>query len=406
MAPRFHLYHGRDLNHISDLSTSIIHMSITTGLHGSASGHVTVEETPSNSSILENLRENSHMVKYSGDGTGQIYGAIVESATVNRGIWTINICGAWEYFDKFSIIASHKANDASITSPEDDFSNIKIFYSDSPIGIIHEILKNNANSMTARGYDSTLINYAALRAHITTNTNATWGRSYRLNSLETPTLKLILEDILEDSETNTISIKVSQNLETSTKFEFIFNIVNSTTAITNINEDTDGIFEISEESGESSTRSYSIATGTDLRDRSVIERVSFDASVAYSDTTITIPQERSASVKRAATSHIVSESSGEHFLNFSSFSGNYDIYQNITISSAAMGTRNGTIVEKSIEGTKYTYRLQIGAPTQMASALKKPVDSLAKLVFSPLATTTAVSKREASRKSDNTGWRA
>ena len=393
-------YGGKTLAPVANLDADVINLSATVGLNGSASGYVTVEETSSNHALLTSLKENSHFIKF---GVDQVYGGVIESVSKEKNIWTINFIGAYEYFGKVDAVASHKAATASIRASSDDYSNIKIFYSDSSVGILYEILRNNAASMTARGFDSSLINYTNLRDFITSSSSVEWGRSYRLNSLETPTLKTIIDDLFEDSGMQLLRIRTSSDL--TSNFSFIFEVVSSATAY-EIDEEVDDVYSIVEEIAEPERRSYSIAKGTDLSDLSAVERVSFDSDVAYSSSIVTAPQERSGAIKRYAQGSADAASVNDGVLSFSSFSDDYNPLDYVEISSDKMEEVSGIIFEKSIEGITFTYKIQIGDAVSFNGALKKPTNELRKIIFNPLNSTANLSSKTAQRKQNSTGWRS
>lgn len=393
-------YNGKTLAPVANLDGDIVNLSATVGLNGSVGGYVTVEETSLNHALLTSLKENSHFVKF---GVGQVYGGVIESVSKEKNIWTINFVGGYEYFEKIDAVASHKAAVQSIRASSDDYSNIKIFYSDTPVGILYEILRNNAASMTARGFDSSLINYSSLRDFITSSSSVEWGRSYRLNSLETPTLKSIIDDLFEDTGMQLLRIRTSSNL--TNNFSFIFEVVSSSNAY-EISEELDDVFNITVDAGEHERRSYSIAKGTDLKDLSAVERVTFDSDVAYSSSIVTAPQERSGAIKRYAQGAAAAAAVNDGVLSFSSFSDAYNPLDYVSISSDKMEEVSGIIVEKSIEGITFTYKVQIGEPVSFNGALKKPTNELRKIIFNPLNSTANLSSKTAQKKQNSTGWRS
>lgn len=395
-----HFYTGKTLEHVRDLSSDLINISITASLNGSLGGSITIEETSANATFLKSLKENSHFIKV---GLDKAYGCVVESATKNKNIWTVEVCGALEYFDKIDAIPSHKAGLTTISADDNDYSNIKVLYSDSPLGILYEVLRNNSSSMTARGFSSSLINYSSLLGSISSSASTSWSRSYRINGLETPSLKSILDDLVEDSSMPLLAITTSQNF--TNNFAFVFEVIDEASAHL-LDEAVDSVFEVAEDISFGGSRSYAIARGTDLKGRSRLERVNFSSSGAYSSLTVSLPQEKSGAIRRRAIDAAASEAASEGILTFSSFEDNINLLDFVELSSAAMPVKRGMVVEKAIEGQKITYTLQLGGEASFGAVLKKPLDGLRKIIFKPLNETSSLSLKNASRKSNSTGWRS
>lgn len=402
MQTKLRFYSAQTLAPVKNLDEDVLNISYTGGLNGSFNGFVEVEETPGNKDFLQGLKENSHYMKI---GLDKIFGAVVESTSNNESGVVINFIGAYDYFSKIDGGPSHRAVYTTVVADENDNSNIKIFYSDSTVGILYEVLRNLSESMSIRGFNSSLFQYGALRNHIiTAPSSGKWDRSYRINGLETPTLKEVFDDIFNDSGMDLLRIRVSDNL--SENFSFIFEVVSSANIYT-ISEASDDVFDVAEEAGQPIRRAFSIAKGTNLKDKSVVERVNFDNTVAYSSSIVSAPQERSGAIRRLAEGNALSEFSNEGVLNFSSFKDTYDVLDYIYLSSPAMGkTISGFITEKNLEGEVFTYRVQIGGLSNFNAALKKPLTQNRKIIFNPLSRVESLSLRTAQQKNSSTNWRS
>lgn len=395
------LYHGKTLNKVADLSNDIVNLSYTIGLNGSVKGYAEVEATSNNRELLSSLKENSHFVKF---GLSKIYGGVVNDAKPNKNIYTINFIGAYEWLEKVDASASHKASLSSGAASDSDYSWIKVFYSDSTVGVLYEILKNLRESMNVRGYDSSLLNFNSLRNFIISNQSSTiWNRSYRLNALETPTVQSVIEDVLSDDGMELFRIRVSSDLNEA--FVFIFEVVSSSSVL-NIDEASDSVFNVSQDGADVERRAFSISKGTDLMDRSVVERVDWDDSVAYSSLLNNVPQERSNAIRRSAVTAANAAATRYGTLSFSSFVDNIDPLNYVTIGSDRMNTVSGIVTEKSIEGNTISYVVQIGSAASFNGVLKKPSDEMRRIIFNPLGSALNVSGVAANRKENATGWRS
>lgn len=395
-----HFYRGKELTHQSDQTDNIINLSLTGGLNGSVGGYVTIEVTPNNKPLIDSLKENSHFIRV---GHTKVFGAVVESVTQESNVATVNFVGGFEYMAKMDAIASHKANVTSGSAYSGNKSWEKVFYSDSTVGILYEALRNNNETMDKRNYNSNLFNISPLRSHITSNTSNEWARSYRLNSFETPSMQDVLASILEDDGMELFRIRVSSN--PSDNFAFIFEIVSSSDVVT-INEATDNIFGIDNSVDESLRRSFSIAKGTDLEDRSVLERVSFDNSVAYSSLISEAPQERSSAIRRYASSSATNAQANYGQVTFNSYLDNINVLDYVTIDSPSMDAVSGIIVEKNIEGEIINYSMQTGPAASFNGELQKSSGMYRKILFNPLHDTSVLGRKTAGKKDNTTGWRS
>ena len=402
---QFSFYHGRNLTLVdtfTDESFVSNSPSYTIGLNGSVSGFIEVETT-GHESLISTLTENSHFIRFCNTDNSRVYGAVVSGARVNKNICHIDFVGAMEYLDKVDAIASHKAAIESGAASNDDKSWIKTFYSDSPVGVLFEVMRNNEATMTARGYNSSLFNYRPLRDVIESTSDQNWERSYRLNSMEAPTLKTIINDVLGDQGMQLFRIRVSPDFKQP--FSFIFEVVKSST-LRSFNEATDPVFDIRREDTSTVRRAFSIAKGTDLIDRTVVERVGFNQSVAYSSSVVSSPSERSASIRRLAESDIVSKSAGSGTLSFKSYSDSVDPLDFVTIGSDLMPSVSGVVIEKSVEGQVMEYKLQVGEFQKFNAAVQPSSGGLKRVIFNPLNSTSVLASQTAGRLQNSTGWRS
>lgn len=396
-----HFYHGKTRTFQQSLDEEAIrNLSFTVGLNGSVKGFMEVEDTLANRSLLSSLKENSHGVKV---GVGKSYGGFVESAVRERGLWIVNFIGAWEYFEKVDAIAAHKAAVASGAAHGDDASWVKLFYGDSALGVLHEVLVNQRASMVARGFDPELLDFSQLRSHVVSTLDPTWARSYRLNSLEVPTLQSVISDVVGDDGMQLFRIRVSNTV--SEPFKFFLEVVPSA-SVYDLDEAVDDIAQISRDVGEASRRSFSIAKGTDLQDASVVERVNFDSDVAYSALMASAPQERSGAIQRFATVNAQAHGAREGSFEFTTFSDAYDPLDFVTLDVSADGWNSqGIITEKRLEGSKFTYVVQEGDAPAFNGAVVKQPDLGRRIVFNPLHSAATIAGIAANRRENSTGWR-
>lgn len=397
--PHLHLYSGRTREHVADLSSDVLHMSYTIGLNGSASGNITVERTAANASLLNSLGENSHFMRF---GLDKVYGGLVESVSKDKNVYTIDIAGFYEYLAKIDAVASHLASSLKIIAEDSDNYAVKVFYADTPMGILYELLVNHDATMTARGYSS-FFDYSNLRSHLTSDPSIHWQRSYRLNSMEVPSLQQVLTDVMEDYGMELLHISTSSSF--SDPFEIVFSVKTSGNAIT-LDESTDSVFSVEGEDADVERRSFSIMKGTNLKDKSQVSRVNWRDDVAYSATMASSPAERSGAISRLAGENAQNLDAGNGTLTFSSYVDNITVLDYLSIGSDRMDTVTGLVVEKSVEGTVVSYTIQIGGPTEFNASLRKPQGGVRKVIFHPLKGTAMLAKKTAGRKLSSTGWRS
>lgn len=396
-----YFYHGKSLEFIADYSQDVINYSFTIGLNGSLKGSVTIQETSTNATFLSTLKENSHFIKF---GLNKIYPGIIENSFKEKGVYNITFIGCYEYLDKIDAIVSHKATITSAVASESNYSYIKTFYSDSTVGVFFEALKNLTDSMTARGFNANLFDYSSIISSITSDPNTpTFNKSYRLNSMETPTMQSVIDDILKDEGMELLEVSVNPSMLAS--FKFIFTIIGSSPVKT-LNESIDSVFNISFAMSDSTARAYSIAKGTDLQGSNAIERVNFDSSVAYSSLINTAPQERSNAINRVARSRRDAMIENKGNISFTSFNDDIDLLDYLTITSPKLGEYSGIIVEKNIEGAKVSFTIQLGEPQLFNGAFTKPNDTARRIIFNKLDSSTTLGIKTAGRQANSTGWRS
>lgn len=397
--PKLHLYSGRTLAHVADLSSDVINMSYTIGLNGSASGNITVERTAANASLLNSLGENSHFLRF---GLSEVYGGIVEAVSRDKNVYTIEIAGFYEYLAKIDAVASHLASSLKIIAEDSDNYAVKIFYADSPMGILYELLVNLDDTMAARGFTS-FFDYSNLLSHITSDPSIEWQRSYRLNSLEVPSMQQVLTDVMEDYGMELLDIRTSTSF--TAPFKITFSVKTSGEAIV-LDEAKDSVFSVESESADVERRAFSIMKGTNLKDKSQVSRTVWRDDVAYSSTMASSPAERSGAITRLASENAQNLDAGDGTLTFSSYDDNLTVLDYVSIGSDRMDTVTGLIVEKSVEGTVVSYTIQIGEPTDFNASLRKPQGGVRKIIFKPLKGTAMLAKKTAGRKLSSTGWRS
>lgn len=394
-----HFYNGRTRQYVGSYFQEVNEPSITIGLNGSITGQIMLEVTADNRSFLQSLCENSHWVKF---GLDKVYGGVIENSIIEGSVCTVDVIGSFEYLDKVDAVASHKAAVESGVAPEDDHSWVKVFYGDSPVGVLHEVMRNLQSSMAARGFDGNLFDYSNLRFHTVDSGGVEWERSYRVNSLEVPSVKTVIEDVLQDDGMQLFRIRVSSSV--TDPFQFIMEVVTSAD-VHNVDEATGHVFDIKRSGGDVKRRSFSIAKGTDLEDRSRVERVSFDGGVAYSSLMTAVPKERSGAIRRTAEASALAEGSRHGIVSLTSEHDVYDPLDFIMLDASAGGlVTQGIITEKVIDGRKITYTVQEGDAPSFNGALVKPAGIERKIIFNPLRTAGMVAGVAANRMENSTGW--
>lgn len=400
-----HFYHGKTRSHVASFTEDVLEVDLTPSLNGRLSGILTIQERQGTKSFLEAIRENSHFVKV---GVDHVYGGVTQAAVVEQGIWTIEIIGCYEYLEKIDLVSSHKAGVTSGVSGGDDYSWIKLFYADSSLGILYEVLVNLSQSMVERGYNSSLFDYTNLRSNLVSTGVVEWGRSYRLNSLEVPTVQSVIEDILQDDGMELFRIRVTPTVMED--FRFIMEVVPSA-SVHSISEATSRIGEISRDTGAPVRRAFSIARGTDLRDNSRVERRTFDSNVAYSSMVTSVAQERSGAIGRQATTAASAELGRLGTFSFTSLEDDYDLLDYIILDASAGGwSSQGIITEKTIsvtsKGPKFIHTVQEGPAPSFNGVLTLPSSLGRKIIFDKLDRASNVASVAANRQVNATGWRS
>lgn len=394
-------YNGKTLNYVQDLSTDVVNLSFTQGLKGSVSGNVEVEITNDNSAFLSGLKENSHFLKFGVEKAP--VGAVIDTISRTGNILKIEFIGFYEYSEKIDLVASHKAGLTTEVASQNDQSFIKNFYADSSLGILWEVFKNNAETMVSRNNDASLFSYGMIRSKIVSNTDSEWAKSYRLNSLETPTLKNVFDDIFSEDDISLLKVYVAPDKDV--KFSFIFSYADSQKTW-NFSEKDDDIFNITVNDFNVENRSFSLAKGTNLRDQNVVERVGFSNNSAYSSLISTSQQERSDSIRRQAENAKIKAATNDGDIKFSVFNDDLRIldFVNVEFVYPFFETFSGIITEKNIEGNVITYNFQRNAGN--SPMLSKPQDQSRRMIFGKLNNAQDLSERTASKKNNTTGWRS
>lgn len=369
---------------------------------------------------MERVFENSHFIKI--ELSGDLWGGVIESAVPSddNAIFTVNFIGLDEYFDKINAVSSHLAGDTSISlSPDKDIGWSKFFYAGSAEGVLYEALQNLKQSMSAVGYNSSLLNIDGVRSAAMSRPSGT-SRSYRLNTFEYPSMQSVMRDVLDDDSIMPLRVRVNNGTGSGSTFSFVMGFYQS---VQNVSiSDANNVFEINDSDGDVVRRSFSIATGSDLEDTSRYERVSFENDVAYSSMALDHPSERSGTIRRAAQRNIARERANSGTFGFSMFLEDVrpSLLDRVSLSLGDGRTLTGFVTEINADGRNFQYAVQTYlegvSGFSVASTLqknyelrsvhfKKPSDDLRRTIFNPLDSANRLSKKNSSARPNSTNWR-
>ena len=413
----FTLYSGRDGSYVDDLKDSIVNMSYTVGMNGVFSGNATLDDSsPGVSEAFTDAYENKYFIKV---GVGDtIYGGVLESCSMKDGVWKVIFVGAAGWWDKMDAVSSLFARGASVQ--EGTNSGVVIFYSESPLGILYEVFKNQAESMVERGWVSSVIDFSQLIPSSGVS-GQNWKRSYRLNSFETPTFASVVNDIIgqftytgvnEDTK-GVLDVNVNSGTGPDSTFKFIVSIVSNFEMIT-LDEENDDVFDISIDTSESEYRAFGIATGTNLSGKNVLAVESLinpeNIDAAYSSSISTSSSESSDAVDKVAISSVRKTNTSSGSFTFSSYSLDIEMLSQVYISKVNWDDNAwetivwGTVVEIAVDGEIRTYSCDINYGPS-SGTLKVPPSVERSLIFNPLNEAIGLSGTNARRSKNSTGWR-
>ena len=399
---KLRLFGARSFNQVADLSRDLINLSYTEAAYGSLEGTATVEVTTANRSLLESMTEASHYCKVSSDDS-DMSGAIVKDCYIDKGIAHVSIIGFLEYLEIVPAMASHKANsvNSSTTVLQEDPSWTKIFYSDSTIGLFWEVFNNLRSQMITQGF-TPFFTMSGLQSIVEdSSTSQDWGKSYRLNTLETPNMAEIYSDLSEDDEF--LPIKVS--VDSSASFTWTLSGLTSYN-LTVIDEAVDNVHTVSKERGERTHRAMSLASGSDLKDNALISKLDFSESAAYSSAFSESPAKSALNITRANRANIAGANRRLDQLTFTTWDYSIPIFGAVSISGQNLPTTLAVVTQKVVEGQSVTYTATIvDSVSELIPGLKKPTSEARRLIFEPAKLGNRRSIRQGLQKQNPTGWR-
>ena len=282
MAAKFSFYDGKTYALAKSFSSEIIGdtFEYKNSPEGSASGSLQIQITDDNSSFLNSLKENSHFVSFYLDGESDLVGGIIEDSYTNDGICYIKYVGFAEYLDKIRGISSYHSNDFgdNVIIRDGDLTWEKTFLSDSPEGLLYEVMINLEEYMNGLGY-SKFWEWDNIFAHIHAINSSTWNKSYRLNSAEFPSMKSIYDEIVGDEDCPRLNVRVSTSGDL---FKWILSFDDSS-LVYSLNTATSEIYDLSFEFNGISSRANSLAKGQTPNGESVISKIPFSTNGAFSD---------------------------------------------------------------------------------------------------------------------------
>jgi hypothetical protein len=380
---------------------AVTNLDYSAGLLGSLAGNGLISVDPASESFLKSLKENSHFLKVYRDGFTP-YGAIVEAGVINRGVCTVSFIGLDELFGKVDLTVAHKANaiGENTTIRKDDPSWGAQFYSDSPLGVFEAVINEFNETMIARG-QRPFIKIDGILDFIETLPAESFARNYRLNALEFPTLKSVVDSIFEDSEMSAITVE----LEPGDTFGWVLGVLTSyTTVVVNV---ADKVRNITFEDSGDVSRSYSLATGTNLSGDTVVSKIAFDPTVAYSSFIANNPADRTTAIDRINRSALADADKRKQQVSFTVFDTRIKIQNVVELSGGTFPLTKIVITQIVVKGRDVTYTGQaVTDAAQIVKGISKPMDEARRLVYGPLRYAGSTAKEVAFKKDGSTGWRS
>jgi hypothetical protein len=401
MASKIRFFDSKTHLIVKELTVDVKGLDFTAGLHGSLSGNATIKVKAASESFLRSLKENSHFMTVHRDGFTP-YGAVVEAAVINKGVCTLNFIGLYEFLDKMELMAAHKANaiSSNTTIKKDDPSYLMQFCSDSPIGVFHSIVSELNETIVARGL-LPFIDVGSLESFIDSTTSETFARVYRLNALEFPTVKAVIDKIFEDLEMDAITVDVL----TGDTFGWVLGVLDSYNTFT-ISID-DKVRNITFEDSGDVSRSYSLATGTNLSGDTVVSKIDFDPAVAYTSFIANNPADKTSAIDRINRSSMADADKRKSQISFTVFNTAIRIQNVVEMTGPDFPLKKIVITQISVQNRNVTYTGQIVTDTSaIVKGITKPTNEARRMVYAPLGYATGTAKEVAFRQPGGTGWRA
>lgn len=397
----FKAWHPRNYSLVSDLSADIVTLSYNANLNGSLGGEAVIEVTPANRALVESFKENSHFIEVARDGF-RSEGAVIEASVIVGNQATVSIIGFWEYAAKIDVWPSHKALASNVVYTPDDMSVVKTFYSDTAEGLLFEVVYNVRQVMDNRGF-STPITANPLLAVMESQDDVKWGKSYRLNGLELPTLQAVLSDIFSDAELNQLKITLSTSND---RFVWVIDTFQSYVVHT-IDEAIAEVHTVNIERSDQQARSFSLMTGTNLNDDDAVSMLPMDGGVAYSVLMPESPKAATDAIERLNDAQIADAARKKDQITFTTFDTSIGLLDGIKISGQKLSEIQAIVTEYEVEGQEVTYTAQIvDSLDSIVSGLRRPSSFVRRAIYNPLGSAQSTARKTAYKKDVSTGWRS
>lgn len=373
------------------------------GPDGNLDLELEVALTDANAALLHSLEPNSHFVVF-GTGQGDLRVAgIVEDCYINNNIAKIIVVGFKQLLQKIVHYSSDKIGSlgSNTVIRKDDQSHNKNFYSDVPEGILYALLRDLERSMEVKGF-SKFWTYGNMRSFISDNTSTTWGDSYRLNSPELPLAGDIVSDV---TDSDTISLLRVTFSEDDGNFIFNLNFSDHNPTVT-LDEGTDPIWDITHEDSEAERSRYSMATGTNLSDQTIVSMIDFDESVLMTMSVVDTPSESVKSLASINESSMKKKRTRKGQVSFKSYRSDIvDLHDKVTIDSDHMPAPITLVIDEiTLEGNIFTFT---GTQTSASGLVKhhKTSSEYSRGTYTPLAVAAKRAQKSSFSRPGTTGWR-
>lgn len=405
MSAILRFYDGKNYELVSEnISQSIISHSFTNGLNGSSSGEIVLEV--GTELFLHNLKENSHFITFGIEGYDSLFGGLIDDAFVNEGECHILFSGFNEYLDKIRAISSYKNGQLTenVVVGEDDRTWEKTLLSDTPEGLLYEAFINLEERMNAEGYNR-FWEWDGIFEHIQAVDTNTWGKSYIINSGEYPTMKSIFDEIVGDQDCHRLDVRIDTE---DNKFKWVLHFTTET-VFYEINEETDNIYNINFEYNGLKSRTNSLAKGQTVDNESVLSKIPFDNTVAFSDYVAEETTNKSTSNAGAINySNIDSIKKLVGQLSFSTQEPYYNVSNVVSINVSPAEYYSIIVSEVRLEDDDFTITGNIIDSQSSMNKIKvqKPRTVISEEIGVPIAQNNRNARKSVFGEKRTTGWRS
>jgi hypothetical protein len=405
MAAIFSFYDGATYEFVKSVSAEILAEGFENKTEAdNASGKMMLEVVEADRSFMESLRENSHFVSFTMDGTS-ISGGLLDDAFCNDNVCSLKYSGWGSTLDKIIAFTSYHSTDfgENIVIREDDKSFEKTFQADCPEGLMWESFNNLEEYMLANG-QAKFWQWDGIIETIAAKDTSTWSKSYRLNSAEFPTMKTIYDEILSDGDCQ----RLKATIDTSdNKFKWVLTFINTNINFT-VNTAVDPIYDVQFEFNGIKARRNSLAKGQTIDGETVISRIPFVAGGAFSD--YVADNTTNKSTADAVGINRRNIASLKQLIGQVSYKTMEPAYAQVpSVVSIQTDTRSivMAVSEVSFNGTEFTVSGNATATTEDLNKLKlgKPSNILSGSIRDPIAESRKNARKSLFEEKRTTGWR-